>query len=1134
MSFRMKSILNLVPATIFTMLCSLAWGQDATGRIIGIVSDPSGAVVPGAKVTITNTATDYNRVTTSGTDGSYQVLLVPVGSYKVTAEARGFRKAVTDAHSLDINESLRLDLKMEVGSAAETVEVVADASRVETVNATLRQAVTGTQIQNAPLKDRNVLDLALTAPGVIPNLSSTGGASTRGTFSVAGGRGDSVTFLLDGGVNNNLLSNTIVLNPNPEAIEEFVVLTSNYNAEYGRNAGGIVSEVSKSGTNVYHGSVYDYLRNNDLNANLFFNNANGLIRPILKRNQFGAAVGGPIDIPKVIHGRNRMFFFVAYQGQRQTGLSQTSKTTLFTPAELTGDFSHSNSSRTGPDANVAAFLQKFPFFQPNSALASQGIIDPSRINTVAKNYIKAGLIPTSPTGSLISQASAITNNDELTEKLDFLLTPSDRLSVSLGSSRQNALDPYANANVNGYSSNTFTHKYYGSVNYTKTITPTLLNDFRLIAQRNNSLQAVPAVTLPGPAELGIGITPDVSTGPSRLTFGSGLAVGFSPQGPSAIIDNTYTWSDTLTWIKGAHTFKTGLTYTPYQDNQIFDFHIDGSFTFVNGSAGQFSKNDFADFLLGLPDSLLQDPAAPSNIRTHNIGGFFQDEWKIRRNLTLTLGMRYEYSSPKLDLQGRTFSAILGKQSTVFPNAPKGLVFPGDAGVPRGSNFPDRNDWAPRFGFAWDPRGNGKLSIRGGFGVFYDILKGEDNFQFNGQAPFFGSFNPTFSPLTANPTAEVNYMTNPFAATGSVNPFPSKPPSPNVKFANGFGGSGVFFIDPNLRTPYIYQYNLSVQREIMRDTTLEVDYIGSDSHKLTGLTDTDAFILGTSSRIYNAQPGVSPSAFSWFDTFTNVANANYNALVVGLRRGYTDLGFLGKLALNLNYTHSKSIDNASGFRATTTAVPYYSRQQFRAVSDFDLPNYVNFSATWELPFEKAWSSGPRKLTSGWKLYPLVSYRSGQPLNVKSGISRSQTRPGPSGDGAPQLVQANINGIFTDYDPHLAQKTGTCPLSTCGRIGNYFFDPTVFSQPAVASVPFTYGSLGRNSFRGPTRTNFDMTIAKETYIYAERVRLDIIGSFFNIVNHAQFNNPTVSITSSTFGQISGTADPRIIQFTARLTF
>jgi outer membrane receptor protein involved in Fe transport len=1113
---------------IFLSFTLSLFGQDATGRVIGTVTDQTGAVVPGTRVTIINVATGVTRDTTSTGEGVYQFQLVPVGAYRVTGEARGFRKTVVEAQSLDINESLRVDVRLEVGSPSEVVEVSANVVHVETQVATLLQTVAGAQIQEAPIKDRNVLDLALLAPGVIPNLSG------NGTFSIAGERGDSVTYLLDGGVNNNLLSNAIVFNPNPEAIEEFVVLTSNYTAEYGRNAGGIVSEVTKSGGNTYHGSVYDYVRNDAFNANLYFNNANSLIRPILKRHQFGASAGGPIFVPKLVHGKDRMFFFIAYQGQRQSGLSQTSKITLSTPTELTGDFSHSNAARTGPDANVVSFLQKFPYFQSNPALAAQGIIDPNRISSVAKNYIKANLIPTSPTGSLISQASRVTNNDELTEKLDFIVTEKDRLSVSLGSRRQSDLNPYASANVNGFTNTTNTHNYYGSINYTKTFSPVLLNDFRFIAQRNNNLQAVPVGNLPGPAELGIGITPDVPTGPSRLSFGSGMSLGFSPQGPSAIIDNTYTWSDTVTWIKGGHTFKTGASYTPYQDNQVFDFYINGQFSFVNGGSGQFSKNDFADFLMGLPDSLLQDPAAPSNIRTHNVGWFLQDQWKVRRNLTLTLGVRYDYSSPKLDLQGRTFSAILGQQSTVFVNAPKGLVFPGDAGVPVGSNYPDRNDWAPRFGFAWDPKGDGKMSIRGGFGVFYDILKAEDNFQFNGQAPFFGSFNPTFKPFTTNPTSEPNYMTNPFAATGLTNPFPSRPPAKDVKFPAGFGGSGVYFVDPNLRTPYTYQYNLSVQREILRNTKLEVDYVGSDSHKLTGLTDTNSFIPGTNTRIFNTQPGVAANAFSWFDTFSNVANAYYNSLVIGLRRQPMDVGFLGKIGLNLNYTHSKSIDNASGFRASSSAVPYYNRQQFRAVSDFDLPNYVNFSAIWDLPFDKGWSSGPKRLTKGWRVYPVVSYRSGQALNVRSGISRSQTRPGPSGDGDPQLVQANFMGSLVVYDPHLVQKSGACALSTCGRTGNYFFDPTAFSQPAVAAVPFTYGTLGRNAFRGPTRSNFDLTVSKVTSLYRERVNLEIIGNFFNILNQAEFNTPTTTITSSTFGQISGTADPRIIQFTARLTF
>ena len=1123
----MKKLALALSAIVLSLCLQPAKAQDATGRVIGVVTDPAGAVVPDAKITVTNVDTGVSRETVSGPDGTYQVLLVPIGMYKVTAEARGFRKIVTDPQRLEINQSLRVDVKMEIGSTMETVMVEAETSTVETINATLGASVTGDQITHAPLNGRNVLDLMLMAPGVIPNLGTSGAPNATFGGSIGGGRGDSVTYLLDGGINNNLLSNAIVYNPNPDTVAEFKVLTSNYNAEYGRNGGGIVSVVSKSGTNALHGSLYDYIRNDYFNANLFFNNANGLTKPILKRNQFGTAVGGPIDIPKVIRGKDRFFFFVAYQGQRLAQLSTTSKVTVFTPTELKGDFSRSNASGTGPDTKVVNFLGKFPWFQSNPALAAQGIIDPNRIASVPANYIKAGLVPTSPNGFLISQSSASTNNDELTEKVDLLPSIKDRISVLLGSRRQVVLSPYGFANVNGYAYTTNSHQYYGTIDYTKTFSPNLINDFRFNAQRNNSLQSVPAVKAPTPAELGIGITPDQATGPTILGFTGDATLGFSPQGPSALIDNTYTWSDTLTWIKGAHMFKTGFNYTPYQDNQVFDFYVNGEFFFYGTGGGSFSQNSRADFLMGLPDELLQAPAAPSNIRTHNIGWFFQDEWKIRRNLRLTFGIRYEYSSPKLDLQGRTFTAVLGQQSSVFVNAPKGLLFPGDANAPRGANYPDRNDWAPRFGFAWDPKGDGKTSIRGGAGVFYDILKAEDNFQFNGQSPFFGTADLFFDPLKANPAAEVNSMTKPFVAAGQPNPFPSRPPAKDVKFST-FGGGGVYFIDPHLRTPYIFQYNLSVQRELMRKTTLEVDYVGSDSHKLTGLYDSNPFLLGTTTRLFNAQPGVSASAFSYMDTFANIGKANYNGLVIGLNREWGDFGALGNMSFRLNYTHGKSIDTESGFRSNSSRVPYYNHNIFRAVSDYDLAHFVSASAVWELPFYRAWSGGPKRLTRGWTFYPILSYRSGLPIEIRSGISRTSTRPGPSGAGDPNIVQANLVGTVTFYDPHNVQKAGN------GRTGNFLFDPTVIVAPANDPNLRTYGTLGRNAFRGPGRTNVDMSISKITNLSAERVRLEIIANFFNAFNHAQFNNPQSSLTSATFGQISATGDPRIIQVAGRVTF
>src|SRR6266571_2478074 len=358
---------------------STLWSQTATGRIVGTVSDPSGAVIPGAMITVTNVETRITYDTMTNEQGAYQAPLLSIGMYTVTADMPGFQKAATKPEKLEINQSLRVDIKMAVGARTEEVVVEEGISRVETISPTLGMSITSNQIASMPLNGRNTLDLALLQPGVIP---STAGGNT-GSFSVAGGRQDSVTYLLDGGINNNLLSNGVVLNPNPDMIEEFRILSSTYNAEYGRNAGGIVSVVTKSGTNSFHGTAYDYVRNDALNANSFFNKANDLPKDILKRNQFGGTIGGPIV-------KDKLFFYSGWQSQRLSQFRTTNKLQIFTPAELNGDFSLSNSSHTGPDTKVAAFLQAFPYFQPNPALAAQGIIDPSKIGTVAKNYLKAG------------------------------------------------------------------------------------------------------------------------------------------------------------------------------------------------------------------------------------------------------------------------------------------------------------------------------------------------------------------------------------------------------------------------------------------------------------------------------------------------------------------------------------------------------------------------------------------------------------------------------------------------------------------------------------------------------------------------------------------------------------------------
>ncbi len=848
-----------------------ARAQEATGKIVGTITDPKGGVIPGAKVTVTNVATDVSSETTTDRDGFYQVLSLPIGTYRVAVEHTGFRKTVTADQTLLINQVLRVDIQMELGSPTEVVEVTAQVAGVETVNHTIGQSVTLRPLLNLPLNGRNIYDLALLIPGVTENNPGTGNAPRPGQFSIAGGRADSVTFLLDGSVNNNLLSNLVVFLPSPDQVQEFRILVSNYSAEYGRNAGGVISVVTKSGTNDFHGSVFEFLRNDALNANSFFRNRDGLAKEILKRNQFGFTVGGPISIPKMVKGKDRFFFYVGYQGQRQVSQQTTAAVTVFTPAELKGDYSLSNSTGTAPNPGVAAFLQKFPFFQPDPAKAAQAIIDPSKISSVAQKYISNNLVPSSPTGQLISTGGASDNNDQVTGRFEVVITSKDKLGVLLGAFRNPQLIPFTDeSNVAGYPVTTINHRYFANIAYTRTFSPNLLNELRFSTQRSNNFQNVPAATLPKSKDLGINIISDHPTGPTQMNFGSGLTFGFSRNGPSDLVDNTFNFSDTLSWIKGKHSLKFGFSVVPYQDNQVFDFFINGRFDFSGPTAagGIGTGNNFADFLLGVPDIYLQFPEAPSNIRTKAYYAFAQDEWHVTRNLTFTLGVRYEYSTPKLDTQGRTFTLELGQRSTVFPNAPIGLLFPGDPQAPRGANFPDRNDWAPRIGFAWDLSGKGKTSIRGGFGVFYDILKGEDNFQFNGQAPFFGFSQLFFNSLSANPSQEVNYLTQPFTAAGQPNPFPSKPPAPNIDFAAAgflpFGGGGVFFVNPNLRTPYNLQYNLSFQREVVRNLLVEASYVGSVSRKLTSLVDANPFILGTTHRLFNAQPGNNDRSFSFLD------------------------------------------------------------------------------------------------------------------------------------------------------------------------------------------------------------------------------------------------------------------------------
>jgi hypothetical protein len=546
--------------------------------------------------------------------------------------------------------------------------------------------------------------------------------------------------------------------------------------------------------------------------------------------------------------------------------------------------------------------------------------------------------------------------------------------------------------------------------------------------------------------------------------------------------------------------------------------------------------------------------------------FAKDEWKVTPHLVLTIGVRYEYNTPKSDPKKRQYMILQGVQSVRYPTAPTGLVFTGDPGTSSGIPFPDKNNWAPRIGFAWDPRGDGKTSVRGGFGIFYDVLLGLDNQFQNGTPPFFAATFFNFlsselpngpSPLMAQPYQNAfvfafDNLGNPLF--GIQNPFPSSSlPSPQqLDFGKvgflPFGPSSVLN-DPHVVTPYIYQYNLSVQRQLGSGLVAEIGYVGSSSHKLTTVIDHDPIDLKTGVRVLNEQPNLNiPGAWGFAAGTGNGANANYNGLLASLTKRASDWHSLGQTFFTLSYTWSHELDDSSGQFRNTQQVPAYNHHQFYASGDSDVRDRLALSGGWELPFAHLFSSGPKALTQGWSLYPIVFVQTGLPMDVTGGLSVFGATD-PSGAGDANLVKPNwTGGSPHSLDPHQV-PTITIPgvLDASGNptqvTGHFAFNPSNLAVPAcyldalISCPAFTYGTLGRNFFRGPRRVNFDLSLEKRTKLFGERVEMTLRGEFFNILNHTEWQNPPTgpaSVFSPQLGQVTSTFDPRIGQVSLRFSF
>ncbi len=1110
------------------------------------------------RITVFNQEQGLSRETETNARGYFAVPLLQPGTYTLIAQHSGFAAATVGGIRLHIADILNVEVAMSIGAPTVRIEVRSRDDLVATVNPEIGHVVTGEVIRDAPLNGRDVISLALLQPGVLPDAFGSG-------FSVAGNRGDSVAYFLDGGINNDLLDNHQVYDPNPDTVAEFRILTGNFPAEYGRNSGGIVAIATRSGTREFHGAAFEYLRNDALDANSYFhkNAASGVIpRAPLHRHQFGGTLGGPLMRTRPSSDRGAFFFF-GYQGERET-LSQTAlRASAFTPAELTGDFSQSGPDG-GPDTNVVAFLQQYPVFQPNVSRSLRAIIDPTRINPVASEYIAKGWIPSSSTGFVQPTGTASLRSEEFTLKTDLLASSKDRFYLTLGGNDAITATPFNFSDTADFPARSGFKNLFLNFTYARIFRPNLLNEFRFTAQRSLGDSLRPEQPLSTPQDLGIHITPDQATGPSGLVFDFGaLNIGPSENGPQRIVDDTLAFSDVLSWNRGRHDLKFGTGLTGFHNDTAFSFVVNGEFQFL-GQGGFYSQNAFADFLLGLPLIFRQSARAPSDVGSRTAYAFLQDEWHLHKRLVVTAGLRYEFSTPKTDSQGRTFSIIPGKQSQVFIHAPVGLVFPGDPGAPRGSNFSDESDWSPRIGFAWDVTGTGRTSLRGGAGVVYDILKGEDNLQFNGQPPFSPSTGFVFGPLSPAATTLPTSLSFPYETGGVPNPFPSTRPPSEVNFADAgflpFGSSGsTYAVDPHLRTPRIFQFDLNLQHELSRGLVMEVDFSGTRSHGLTSLVDANPVVLGTTDRVLNLTPGNSSCTFDTFflcsfaslPQFRNIANSSYNGMQASLKKIVTEGARFGSSYFTLAYTYSHNIDNASGFRRSGAYVPAYQTNLFRASSDFDIRQRMVFSGGWNLPLERWWEAAPKQLLQGWSVFPILSWRTGIPFDVFANLPSQVdfTSPGPSGAGDPGLARANLVGPLLYHDPRQVNSYG-------GTSGHYWFAPTSFSnqqcaaqdlacQPGASVFPSdaqavansslrTYGTLPRNALRAPALYNLNLAVSKKTPLFREGTQVEFRADFFNLLNHAEFLPPNPNINSRTFGQILGTLEPRIIQLAVRLSF
>ncbi len=1067
--------------------------QITTATIVGTISDSSGAILPGAQVTARNVDTGLNRTVSSGADGSYRLEFLPVGNYMLDVTAIGLKKTSREGIVLQVNDIVRVDVSLVVGAVSETVTITEAPPAVNTSTPDLGRTIESEEITNLPLVERNVYALLDLTPGVQSNNNGVASNST-GTAQIVfgfpeqrtlinggtdGGTG-SVNYFLDGGSNMTNLRNTGNVLPNPDAIQEFRVQTNSYNAEYGRFASGVINVLTKSGTNKFHGSLFEFARNTVFNANDW---GSQLARSPFRRNQFGGTIGGPIR-------RDKTFFFFSYSGLRQTTNAFLNNAIVPTPLERVGDFTASATKPTDPATGQT--------FVCNGV---SGVICPSRLDPVAVKIIKDFIPAANLAGSRWQgNLSVPFNTDEFLQKVDHQLNEAHRLTANYFTTAGLTNEPAGSGNLPWATRDFKWRQHNLNLSDVWIISPNKINQAWLTYTRNFGGR----VNQPQTSLADLGSAFKIQGAPSLPQINvTGFFTLTNAIGGPVAGTNFYSMRDVFSWNRGNHSIKLGGELSLNKDIQETLLNNYGVFTFNNGT----TRNALSDFLLGIPSAITQDAPVTGYTNTWYTALFAQDDFRVNSRLTLNLGLRWDVQTPPTDPYNRVVNYVPGLKSTVNPIAPVGAQFYGDPGVERGGIPVSYRHFSPRIGFAWDTFGNGRTSIRGGFGIFYGSISGNEWNTMTNFQPF--STRLTFTNINQRTnTAGVPLgasLSKPYNNFSGGDPFPYR--------GTFVTGGGLFAVAPGFDWPRTYQMNLSVQRQLTNELMVSAAYVGTVSSRLPFGRDVNYPLLtptatSAGANILSRRPN---PLFGAVLELNSDQSASYHGLQLT-----SQMRMNKRVSFNGFYTFSKTLSSAQLHNSTTQGLAQNYSKLFldRGRADTDQRHVFSLNLNYQIDYYSGSNTLVRNILNGWSISPIIKLRSGLPFTITNGN-----------------VDANLDGVATDRaqligDPRIANPTAA-----------QWFNTAAFVQNKVVTGVATDGNSPRNLLDEPGYRVVDLALSRD-FRLGERFKLRFRAEGTNAFNMVSLGAPGAAVptgtTSTVFGVIRSARPMRKLQFGLRLTF